>query len=171
MKKGSDQTVVDQDHLPSQEVDQEATSEIINETSETSEELTQLQRDLAQAKDSVLRSQADYQNLIRRTQEDRTKLVKMATRDLVEDLLQPLDHLSLASAELKDKGLDMVVAQLWRTLNNHGLEEIQVMDQPFNHQTMEVVDKKGDGDMVQSVIRKGYRLHGEVIQHAKVIVG
>jgi molecular chaperone GrpE len=133
--------------------------------------IDQLKQDLAQAKATALRCQADYQNLIRRTQEDRIRLVKLATRGLVESLLQPLDHLSLASAELKDQGLDMVVNQLWKALSEEGLEEIKVMGQPFDPLTMEVVDKKGEGEVVQAVVRKGYRLHGEVIQHAKVIVG
>lgn len=135
------------------------------------EELAKAQATAQKAKDAELRSLADYQNLVRRTQEDRSRLVLFANKDLIEDLLQPLNHLSLAAAQLKDAGLSMTVDQLWQALNKYGLEEINPVNQPFDLETMEVVEKKGNSDTVLSVISKGYKLNGDVIQHAKVVVG
>lgn len=135
------------------------------------QELEQARAAEIRAKESELRSLADYQNLVRRTSEDRVKLVKFANRELITDLLQPLDHLSLAAQQLNDSGLNMTVQQLWKVLNEYGVEEVNPVGKSFDVQTMEVVEKQGDGDTVLTVIKKGYTLHGEVIQHAKVIVG
>jgi len=148
------------------------------ETQTDGKSLDQLQQELEQArqaeiraKESELRSLADYHNLVRRTQDDRVKLVKFANRELIADLLQPLDHLSLAAQQLNDSGLTMTLQQLWKVLNEYGVEEVNPINQPFDVHLMEVVDKQGDGDIVVTVVKKGYKLHGEVIQHAKVIVG
>jgi molecular chaperone GrpE len=134
-------------------------------------ELKKLSDRVAAAEDKEKRALADYQNLVRRTQEERSRLVKLAGREFASSLLQPLDHLSLAAAQLQDKGLDMVVQQFWKTLQEQGLEEMELMNQPFDPELMEVVDKQGEGDTVQKVIKKGYRLNGDVIQVAQVVIG
>lgn len=139
--------------------------------SSTDERIAELEMQLSQAKDSLLRSQADYQNLQRRTQEEKARWLKLAARELITDLIQPLDHLSLAAQQLKDPGLDMTITQFWQTLKEHGLQEVEPLGQPFDVTTMDAVERKGTGETVIAVIKRGYTLHGEIIQHAKVIVG
>lgn len=153
--------------LSTKPADSQATAQVKKLETALAEAQTAAQK----AKDSELRSLADYQNLVRRTQEDRARLVLFANKDLIEDLLQPLNHLGLAAAQLKDAGLQMTVDQLWQALQKYGLEEINPLNQPFDLNTMEVVEKKGDSDNVVGVVSKGYKLNGEVIQHAKVVVG
>jgi len=144
---------------------------LLNTDEDSSTEWAQLQGELQSAREAQLRSQADYQNLQRRTQEERSRLVKMAAKELMSDLLQPLDHLSLAATQLKDQGLDMTMKQLWQTLEGYGLKEMEVMGQNFDVSLMEVVERKESGEKVIGVVNRGYTLHGEVIKHAKVIVG
>lgn len=127
--------------------------------------------DLNQAKEKEQRIAADYQNLVRRTREERGQAARLAARDLVEDLVQPLEHLSLAARQIEDPGLDMVKSQLWQALAKHGLEEINPLGQKFDLETMEAVEKQGSGDIVVGVVRSGFRLNGEVIHHAKVTLG
>lgn len=135
------------------------------------EQIKELQAQVQAAEDREKRALADYQNLVRRTQEDRGRLAKMASLDFATSLLQPLDHLSLAAAELKDRGLDMVVQQFWKTLQEQGLEELNLLGQEFDPTLMEVVEKQGEGKTVLKIIKKGYRLNGEVIQVAQVVIG
>jgi len=159
------QTQLESDQVVGEELEFDgAESMVADDTSE-------LQAQLQQAKEAMLRSQADYQNLQRRTQEERSRLVKMATREVMSDLLQPLDHLSMAAAEVKNSGLDMTIKQFWQILEQYGLKEIAVMGKPFDVQEMEVVDRKGKGEIVIGVVKRGYTLNNEIIQHAKVIVG
>lgn len=123
------------------------------------------------ARDKEQRIMADYQNLVRRTREERNKASLLASQLLIEDLVQPLEHLNLASKQINDPGLDMVKIQLWQALAQHGLEEINPLGQKFDLEVMEAVEKQGEGDTVVSVTRLGFRLNGKVIQHAKVVLG
>lgn len=129
-----------------------------------------------QAQEQARRAQADYQNLVRRTRDERLAIIKLAAKDVISALLQPLRHLELAAEQLQDPGLNMVLQQFQRTLQDQGLEEIEVMGLPFDPNIMEAVDGSQMLDdhataVVTQVHTKGYRLHGEVIQHAKVIIG
>lgn len=135
------------------------------------QQLEQVTQQLVAAQEREKRALADYQNIIRRNQEERTRLVKMVTQEVVGRFIEPLHHLNLAAQQLHDTGLDMVVSQLWQKLNEMGLEELDVLGQPFDVHTMEVVEAEGDGQMVKRVMTPGYMLNGEVIQHAKVVVG
>ena len=142
---------------------------------EAEKELAQLQSELQMAQEAEKRAKADYQNLVRRTQEERVQLIKLATLTFVQDILQPLDHLSLAAQQLKDPGLDIVVSQFWQVLTDHGLQELRPVGQKFDHNSMEVVETEPDAAEDQAVVVKvvnaGYQLNGSVIQHAKVVVG
>jgi molecular chaperone GrpE len=130
-----------------------------------------LKEELETAQDKEQRALADYQNLIRRTQEERGRLVKLATLELVESLLLPLEHLNLALTQTEDTGLQLVAGELLQALHENGLEELDVMGKEFDVEQMEVVERSGKGQKVTGVAKPGYRLNGEIIQHAKVVVG
>ncbi len=116
------------------------------------------------------RALADYQNLLRRTQQERLKSIQLANQGLMEDLIQPLEHLEMAAQQIDDQGLNMVTGQLKRVLEDAGLKEIEAMDKKFDVDFMEAVEKGDKGDKVIKIVRKGYLLNGEVIQHAKVVL-
>ncbi len=130
----------------------------------------ELEQQLHQAQEKEKRSLADYQNLLRRTQEERLKSIKLANQTLLEELVQPLEHLEMAAGQLNDPGLNMVLGQLKKVLTEAGLAEIEVMGKEFDVNLMEVVEKQGEGNKVAQVVRKGYLLNGVVIQHAKVVL-
>jgi molecular chaperone GrpE len=141
------------------------------DTAELEKKLAEAQQQVVLAQESERRALADYQNLVRRQQQERGQLLKMASRELLEQLLEPLDHLSMATAQLNDQGLRMVVDQLWNVLREQGLTEIEVMGKPFDIETMEVVDTEGTAAVVTKVVSKGYSLYGQIIRHAKVVMG
>lgn len=147
-----------------------------SEFTQFSEQLQKLQDMLSQAQEAERRAMADYQNLMRRTQEEKLRMVKFASRSVIESILQPLEHLYLAKEQLKDKGLEMVYQQFQHALQSEGLEEVLCIGKEFDASTMEVVNKEKVEDPQQvgkvlKVLQRGYRLNGEVIQHAKVVVG
>lgn len=129
------------------------------------------QSEAAQLEAKATRAMADYQNLVRRQQEDRGKLIALANENLIGDLLEPLEHLSLAAEQIKEPGLEMVIKQFWQKLAEHGLTEINPLGEKFNVETMEVVDHDQQGDVVVTVVKRGYKLGNHVIQYAKVILG
>jgi molecular chaperone GrpE len=150
--------------------------------------LDKLKQELSQSQEREKRAVADYQNLIRRQAQERLEIIKLASGDLLSELLQPLDHLSLAAKQINDQGLNMVIAKLWEVLRSHGLEEINPqLGDKFDLETMEVVESSGEianegkdhahqqaeiehENTVVKLVTRGYRLNGKVIKHAKVIV-
>lgn len=156
---------------------------LVEKINQLQTEIEKLSLAVAGAQERERRAVADYQNLVRRSAEERLRMAKLAGQDLVETLLEPLSHLSLAAEQLNNPGLNLVVTQLWQRLNEAGLEEIDPLHQEFNVQTMEAVpdqvqagetetklDQKSELGKVSKVVAKGYKLNGEVIRHAKVIV-
>lgn len=139
-------------------------------TSQKTNQVDELQTQLIESLEREKRALADYQNLVKRSQEERLKSIQLANKGLVETLLSPLEHLSLAAKQLDDQGLNMVIRDFWQVLEEAGLEEIYPKGKKFDFEIMEAVDKEGDGEEVVKVVKRGYRLNGQVIQHAKVVV-
>ena len=54
--------------------------------------IVELEEKLHLAQEKEMRSLADYQNLLRRTQQERLKSIQLANQGLMEDLIQPLEH-------------------------------------------------------------------------------
>ena len=133
--------------------------------------LVEYQQALNQAKERELKALADYNNLIKRQTQNQAQLAQLASLSLVEKLLSPLDHLSLAAEHLNDPGIDMVVKEFWQVLNSEGLKEINPLNQEFDERTMEAVEKVSSGTKVKKVLKKGYQLHNNLIQPARVVVG
>lgn len=133
-----------------------------------------LEAKLLAATESEKRALADYQNLLRRTKEEKVEWARLANLELVEAILEPLRNLSLAAKSLNDQGLNMVITQFWQKLNDQGLEEISsemILHQPFDVETMEAIERRGEGETVLEVLTPGYKLNDRVITHARVIVG
>lgn len=133
--------------------------------------IKELEERLFQAQEKEKRSLADYQNLQRRTQSERGQIIKFANKELIQSLLPILDSLEKATLQIKDKGLDMIFNEFKKTLERAGLKEIEVLGKEFDLETMEAVDHNGEGQQVIKVVKKGYVLKDEVIQHAEVVLG
>ncbi len=133
-------------------------------------QIAQLEEKLTQAQVKEQRALADYQNLVRRTQEEMVRRSKLAAHDFVVSLLQPVEHLHMAAQQLKDPGLTMVVDQFWKVLAEQGLEKMDCLGKPFESNSMEAVESAGNGEIVTKVLRNGYMLHDEVVQVARVIL-
>ncbi len=118
------------------------------------------------------RALADYQNLERQTKEAHIRFAKLATQSFVEEMIEPYDHLKLAAAHVKDKGLDMVMGQFKTVFESQGLQEINPEGKMFEAATMEAVDTaEGKEGEVLKVMSSGYELNGFVVKPAKVVVG
>lgn len=151
-----------------EENEESVAEDVIVEISE--EKLADLIDQLEKAKNKEQRALADYQNLVRRTAEERTRIIKFAAKDFVESLIQPLANLALASKQIEDVGLNMVTSQLWQALESNGLKKIDCIGKKFDIKLMEVVDKGEKGDKVVEVVKEGYLLNDEVIEFAKVVL-
>ncbi len=135
------------------------------------EKVKTLENEKKELQDRVTRALADYQNLVRRQKEEQGKVIEYAKIMIFESLLQPLEHLAIAAKTLNDEGLNMVIDQFWKALEEQGLKEFQPLNQKFNPTSMEVIEKVGEGEVVAEVTSPGYMLNSQVIKFAKVKVG
>lgn len=137
---------------------------------ELSKQVIDLSEQLKDAKHREQLALADYQNLIRRTNKERSRVARLAARNFIEDLIQPLGHLTLASEQLNDSGLNMVLTQLWQVLEQNGLKKIDAIGKNFDVESMEATESGKNGKKVIKVVSDGYTLNDEVIQHVKVVL-
>lgn len=123
-------------------------------------------------KSKYLRAIADYQNYERRVQDQRVEWTKNANKNVILKLLSFLDDLERAGAFVTDSNLVHIRESFNKMLKNEGLEEIEVLNKPYDPYTAEVVDmKEGKEDnMVLAVLRKGYTYNGHLLRVAQVTV-
>jgi len=145
----------------------------IDELAGLTNRINDLEAQLDAAGEQARRAQADYQNLLRRIQAEKVEFIKFSNQDLVTQLIEPLRNLSLAAQALNDQGLNMVIDQFWSVLHDLGVKQIgsEIVGQEFNVETMEAIERKGEGNQVLTVVAPGYILNDKVIEHAKVMVG
>lgn len=135
-------------------------------------ELESCQLELQQLKEQLLRSQADYQNIVRRSREERAKLLQYAQVEAIEPLLEPWEHLQMAASQASDKGLQLVVQQFSQVFSALGVVEINPLGQSFDVNTMEAAEGSDPaGEQVTAVVKKGYKVADMVVRHARVVVG
>ena len=146
----------------------------------------QLDAALAEAakfKEHYLRSMADLDNYRRRAVRDKEDIRRLAAAALMEDLLPALDTLRLGlqsamqnhpEAKAVIDGFTLADDKLRGVLEQHGLEEINPLGQPFDAKFHESVaqqpsDKVPEGHVLQ-VFRPGYLLNERLLRAASVTV-
>ena len=118
------------------------------------------------------RALADYQNLERRVNEERTLLSQLSSALVIEKFLPVLDNLENAQKHLNDEGLALVIKQFKDVLIAEGVEELEAEGAEFDpnlHEAAEVVAGESDNTVVK-VFSKGYKINDKVIRPARVAV-
>ena len=133
-------------------------------------EVTHVNVDDVDYKDNYLRALADYQNLVKRTQQEKQEFYKYAHESFVEKLLPILDHLERAEQNTEDAGVSLVYKELQQVLSELGLERIVIKaSDEFNPEFMECIEAEQDGKKLIET-RAGYQFKGKVIQPVQVKV-
>lgn len=135
-------------------------------------EIEKLKKEVEDYKNRYLRALADYQNLEKRTVEEKEQLIFQANKNLLLKLLPILDNLENAEVFIKDEGLKMVKNSFYQLLKSEGVEEIDILGKEFDPhlaEAVEVVEGAKDNVVVE-VIRKGYRINNKVLRVAQVKV-
>ena len=153
------------------------------EIEEQSEDLRieDLERELAEARDVVLRRTAEMENMRRRHQQERAQLIFEANKRLMTDLLPTIDDMERMLAHLKPEtdsslaqGLELVYKNFLKVLEQYGVRTIDAVGKPFDvalHDAlMEEESAEVEAGTVLREIVKGYMINDSVLRHAKVIV-
>lgn len=148
----------------------------------SAKEVEDLKAQLAQAKDALLRNQADTQNYRRRSEETQKRMIADANERLIKELLPVQDDFDLAldaarkseSYEQLIGGVTAVARKFQDTLNKQGVAAIPAVGEPFDTDVHEAVMLDEDSDQpdetVSGELRRGYTLNGRVIRAALVKV-
>lgn len=119
------------------------------------------------------RALADYQNLEKNYTQQKQNLSVYIKKEILTKFLPVLESLEKAHEHLKDKGLELAIKQFKELLKSEGVEELDVLNKNFDPNTAECIDTEKTDDkenIVTKVLTKGYKLFGEVILPAKVVV-
>lgn len=131
--------------------------------------------------DRYKRLQADFENLRRRTRQEKEDLSLVVAQNIILDLLPIVDNFerALASASTQDaaqvlQGVDMIHRQFMQALEKCGMTTVEAMGQIFDPQKHEAVMRvedaeQADGTVVQE-LQKGYAVRGRVIRPSMVKV-
>ena len=144
-----------------------------------------VEEQLAQAKDQLLRSIAEMENVRRRAQRDVENAHKFAVEKLLGDLFPVIDSMEKAvetaeNSEADDgakaivEGVSLSLKLFVDTLAKAGVEQIDPFGEPFDpqlHEAMAMVpNPDAEPNTVMDVMQKGYVLNGRLARAAKVIV-
>ena len=132
----------------------------------------ELSEKVSQLESGLKRALADYDNLQKRIEKQKSEFVKMANANLLDKLLSVLDDLQRVQRHLKDEGLDLAIEEFLRVLKAEQVTEIEVLGKQFDANLMDCVEVcQGKEDCILEVINKGYLLNGRVLRPAQVKVG
>ncbi len=137
------------------------------------EDIEKLTNLVEEWKSKYLRALADYQNLEKRVETEKTEFARYAAEDIIHELLVVLDTLEKAEKHLKDEGLTIGVKSFWAILQKKGVKRIEVIGKKFNPVEMEcveVIESKNE-NIVTEEVRAGYKLGEKIIRVAQVKVG
>ena len=146
---------------------------------------TNLQKQVTDLKDQLMRSLADGENLRKRTLKEVEHAKKYSHITFVRDLVSSVDNLQRALESVPDDnsqlsepiknliiGLDIVEKEIITTFEKHNLKQIQPLGEKFDynfHQAMfEVPTNETEPGIVVEVSQKGYLLHDRLVRPAMV---
>jgi molecular chaperone GrpE len=154
---------------------------------ETVTEVDILRRELDETRDQLLRVAAEFDNVKKRMERERSKLLKYAGENILRELLATLDNLDRAVAQGSTaadddtqkldsvlQGLELTRKGLVSTLERFGVEPLAAVGLPFNPDehdalTMEASDEVPANHVLREFAR-GYRFKDRVLRHAQVVV-
>lgn len=126
---------------------------------------------------TLQRLQADFENYKKRTEKEKELSSRQATTKIIQQLLPIIDTFELAlknksNMEQFTKGIEMIYAQLYNTLQNLGLRPINTTNKKFDPHLHEVLmqeehKEREDGAIVEE-FQRGYMLKENVIRTSKV---
>jgi molecular chaperone GrpE len=134
----------------------------------------------AELADQFLRSQAEMQNVRRRSEEEVSKARKYALESFAESLLPVCDSLEAGlhhqdqTAEQIRAGAEATLRQLKSALERNKVLEINppagTKFDPHQHQAISVVPAEQEANTVVTVLQKGYSISDRVLRPALVTV-
>ncbi|MEZ5529783.1 MAG: nucleotide exchange factor GrpE [Porticoccaceae bacterium] len=157
--------------------------EQVSSEASVEQDMEQMVADLASAKEQVLRTQAEMQNLRRRLERDVENAHKYALEKFVGELLPVVDNLERAIQAIDEtndefkavgEGIELTLKSFQDVLGRFKVAEVDPKGEPFDpelHQAMSMLElQEVQPNTVIDVFQKGYTLNGRLVRPAMVVV-
>ncbi len=163
----------------------------VDELAGLSTNVDELQQEVKDLQEQVLRRAAEFQNYRRRTESELATTAKRGREEVILAMLDVFDDmrrsLGAAAQAAKDDetgpafdslndGIQLVFKKFTDALVSFGVEPIEAVGQPFNEEVHEAMlqqpapnDETPSGTVLAE-IQPGYRMGGRVLRHARVSV-
>ena len=150
-----------------------------SEYNDAATQFADLEEELNDAKDSLLRLRAEYDNYIKRTTKEKAEIYPTATAKCIEGLLPVVDSFERAlDAECSDenfkKGMDMIFGQMKSFLEKMNVTEVPGVGAQFDPNIHNAIQQQESEDYasghVCAVYQKGYMIGDKLIRPAMVVV-
>ncbi len=144
----------------------------------------ELESQVSDLTDRLLRAAAEMENVKKRAQKDREDASKFATSKFAEDMLAVADNLARALEAMTEdlrgneaargltEGVDLTMRELNGALERHGIVRIDAAGAKFDpnlHQAMfETETPDFEPGTVMQVLRAGYTIHGRLLRPSMV---
>ena len=171
---------IENEEMNSQSENQELSEEDNSDPREI--KITELETQVKELQDKVLRKAAEFENYKRRTENDQFNLLNYAAESFIVKLLPIVDDFERSMRHIDDidgnnsvkDGIKLVYEKLQKLLNEQGVKKMDTKGQPFNvdfHDAL--MQQKNDSVPPHTILEEiepGYLYRDKVIRHAKVIV-
>jgi molecular chaperone GrpE len=151
---------------------------------EVSHDLDALLADVTRERDEYLslaqRAKADFENYRKRAAREAAEAERRGKARLARELLPSVDNLERALAAAGEdsevaRGVELVHSELQATLARAGVEPYDPTGERFDPTLHEAISTRRDDDGVEAgavveTLERGYRLDGQVLRPARVIV-
>lgn len=146
------------------------------------EQVEQLENEIKNFKDKLLRNAAELENFKKRMNQERINDRKYASKNLIADILNPLEQMNMVVNMKTDNdilknyliGFKMINDQFYSILEQDGLKEIDALNKPFDPKLHHAIEKISDVDQPNGinleVVLKGYTYKEQILRPAMVKV-
>jgi molecular chaperone GrpE len=146
------------------------------------DELGETKRERDEYLELAQRTRADFENYRKRVAKETSEALARGKAELARDLLPVIDNLERALESGSDpgahealvKGVGLVLDELRTKLGDAGVESFDPTGEKFDPQLHEALSAQpaegAEAGIVMETLQKGYRLNGQVLRPAKVVV-
>ena len=144
-----------------------------------SEKKPDLEKQLKEKEEQLLRVAAEYDNFRRRSIKEREETFKNAKVSVISDFLEVLDNFERAAStecdyEAYKQGVQMIFTQFKDILEKLGVEQFgksgEGFDPEIHNAVMHIEDENFGENEIAEVFQKGYKIGDKVVRHATVKV-
>ena len=157
----------------------EKKSEKAEKKSEKAPSKKSLEEELAAERDKYLRLLAEYDNFRRRSAKERENIYTDVRCETLKKFLPVYDSLSRALAQTPEddacrKGLEMIMTQYEKSLEQLGVVMIEAVGQPFDanlhNAVMHIEDENYGENVIVEEFEKGFKIGDKILRYSMVKV-